>query len=71
MKKNRETSNLKHLCRNELDKACLADDAEYSDSKNLAKGTISDNILNNRAYKIARNIKYDGYKKNWIRSECK
>ena len=31
-----ETGNLKHLCRN---------DAGYSDSKNLAKRTISDKIL--------------------------
>ena len=38
----RETSNLKDLYRNELDKACFAHDAAYSDSKDLAKITISD-----------------------------
>ena len=31
----RETSNLKHLYRNELDKACFAHDAGYSESKKL------------------------------------
>ena len=33
----RETVNVKHLYRNELDKACFAHDAAYSDSKDLAK----------------------------------
>ena len=32
-----ETDNLKQLYRNELDKACFANDAAYSDSKDLAK----------------------------------
>ena len=44
-----ETGNLKHLCRNELDKACFAHDAAYSDSKDLAKRSISDKILKDRA----------------------
>ena len=45
IKKCRETGNLKHLYRNELDKACFAHDAAYSDSKHLVKRTISDKIL--------------------------
>ena len=44
IQKFRETSNLKHLYRNELDKTCFAHDAAYSDSKDLAKRTISDKI---------------------------
>ena len=59
----RETHNLKHLYRNELDKACFAHDAAHSDSKNLAKRTISDKILKDRAYKIARNRNSDGYQR--------
>ena len=59
IQKFRETSNLKHLYRNELDKACFAHDAAYSDSKDLAKRTISDKILKDRADDIARNCKYD------------
>ena len=35
----------KHSYKNELDKACFAHDAAYSDSKDLAKRTISDKIL--------------------------
>ena len=37
IQKFRETDTLKHLYRNELDKACFAHDAAYSDSKDLAK----------------------------------
>ena len=54
VKELRETANLKHLCRNESDKACFAHDAAYSESNNLAKRTISDKILKDKAYEIAR-----------------
>ena len=63
IQKFRDTGNLKHLYRNELDKAWFAHDAEYSDSKYLGNRTISDAILKNRAYEIARNCKYDGYQR--------
>ena len=63
LKKIRETGNLKHLYRNELGKACFADDAAYSDSKDLAKRTISNKILKDRAYKITRNHNYHGYQR--------
>ena len=55
IQKFRETENLKHWYRNELNNACLAHDAAYSESKDLAKRTISDKILKDGAYKIARN----------------
>ena len=58
IKKFRETSNLKHLHRNALDKACFAYDAVYSDSKGVPKRTISDRILKDRAYEITRNDKH-------------
>ena len=63
IKKCKEAGNLKQLYRNELDKACFAHDAAYSDSKDLARGTISHNILKGRAYEFARNCKYDGYQR--------
>ena len=56
----RKTGNLKQLYREELDKACFAYNAAYSDSKDLAKRTISDKILKDRVYEIARNRNYDG-----------
>ena len=58
-----ETGNLKHLYRNELDKACFAHEAAYSDIKHLATRTISDKILKDRTYGIARNCGYDGYQR--------
>ena len=57
----RETDNLKYLYRNKLDKACFAHDAGYSDSKDVAKRTISDKILKDKTYEIARNCNYNGY----------
>ena len=61
IQKFRETSNLKHLFGNKLDKSCFAHDAACSYSKDLAKRTISDKILKDRTYEIARNCGYDGY----------
>ena len=58
-----ETGNLKHLYKIESVKACLAYDATNSDSKDLAKRTISGKILKDRAYAIARNCQYDEYQR--------
>ena len=59
----RETGNLKHQYRNELEKACFAHDAPYSVSKDLAKITTSDKTLKDRVFEIARNCNYDGYQR--------
>ena len=59
----REKGQLKYLYRNELDRACFAKDAAYSDSNNLAKRNISDKILKDRTYEIARNCNYGGYQR--------
>ena len=61
IQKFRETGNLKHLHRSELDKACFAQDTACSESKHLAKRTISDKILKDWANEIARNHGYYGY----------
>ena len=63
IEKFREAGNLKKLYRNELDKDCFAHDAAYSNSKYLAKRTISDKILKDGAYETARNRGYDGYQR--------
>ena len=56
-----ETDNLKHIYKNELDKPYFAHDAAYSDSKDLAKGTVSEKIPKDTVYETARNRKYDRY----------
>ena len=61
IQKFRETGNLKHLYRNELDKACFAHGEAYSNSKDIANKTISNKILKDSAYEIAKNRKYDEY----------
>ena len=48
----KKTSYLKHIYKNELDKAFFAHDATYSESKDLAKRTILDNILKDRAMQL-------------------
>ena len=52
------------IYRKELDKACFAPDAPYSDSKDLAQGAFSNKILKERAYEIVLTPKYNGYKGN-------
>ena len=63
IQKFRRKGDLNYICKNELDKACFAHDAGYSDNKDLAKRTISYKILKDRAYEIALNPKYDGYER--------
>ena len=53
--------NSRHLCRNHLDLACFAHDARDSDSKNLTKRAVSDKVLKQRAYEIARISNCNGY----------
>ena len=54
---------MKNLYRNDLDKACFVHEAANSDSKDLAKRPISENILEDRTYEIDRNCQYDGYQR--------
>ena len=46
----KETGYFMQFYKNVLDKSCFDHDAAYSDSKDLAKRTISDKILNDGAY---------------------
>ena len=54
---------LKHLYRNELDKGCFDHHTAYSDSKDLAKRTVSDKIMKDTGYEIAINPKYNGHQR--------
>ena len=61
IQKFKETGDTNYIYKNELDKACFAHDAAYSDSKDLTKRTLADNILRDKAFNIAKDPKYDGY----------
>ena len=63
IQKFKETGDTNYIYKNELDKACIAHDAAYSDSKDLTKRTVADKILRNRAFNIAKDPKYDGYQR--------
>ena len=63
IQKFKETGDTNYIYKNELDKACFAHDATYSDSKHLIKRPVADKILKNRAFNIAKDPKYDGYQR--------
>ena len=71
IEKFRETGNLKILYRKESDKAGLALDTSYLDSKDLSKNYIyiyiyiylSDKIFKDRDYEITGSRGYDGYQR--------
>ena len=50
-----------YIYKNELDKACFAHNAAYSDSKDLTKRTAADKVLRDKVFNIAKDPKYDGY----------
>ena len=63
IQKFKETCDTNYIYKNELDKACFTHDAVYSDSKDLTKRIVSDKILKDRAFNIAKDTKYDGYQR--------
>ena len=63
IKKFIKTFHLNRIYKNELTKACFVHDASYSDIDDLAKRSIYDKILKDRAYGIAVNPKYDIYQR--------
>ena len=57
IQKFKETGNLKHFYRIELDKACFAHDASYSDCKDLTKRTMPEKVLKKKL------LRYKGYQR--------
>ena len=63
IKKFKETVDTSYIYKNELDKACFQHDMAYGDFKDLKRRTFSNKILRDKAFKIAKNPKYDGYQR--------
>ena len=61
-----QTGNTDFIYKRELDKACFQHDMAYGKSKDLAKGTQSDNVLRYKAFQIASDSKYDGYQRGLV-----
>ena len=59
----KETGDTNYIYKSELDKACFQHDVTCGDFKDLAKRTVSDKVLRDKAFNIARNSKYDGYQR--------
>ena len=63
IQKFKQTSDIRYIYRNDLDKACFQHDSAYADHKDLLNRTRSDKVLRDKAYAIASNPKYDGYQR--------
>ena len=63
IQKFKETGDTDYIYKNELDKTCFQHDMAYGDFKGLAKRTIADKVLQDKAFKIASDQKYGGYER--------
>ena len=53
----------RYIYRNELDKTCFQHDMAYGYFKDLAKITAADKFLRDKAFNIAKDLKYGGYQR--------
>ena len=58
------------IYKNHLDKACFQRDMAYGKPKDLARRTESHILLRDKAFKIASNLKYDGYQRRLASMDC-
>ena len=58
-----QTGNTNFIYKNELDEACFQHDMAYGKLKDLKKRTQSDEVLKDKAFRIASNPNYDGYER--------
>ena len=56
-----KTGNTDYIYKNELDRACFQHDMAYGKINYLEKRTQSEKVLRDKAFKLAKNPKYDGY----------
>ena len=66
-----QTGNTDFIYTNELDEAFFQHDMAYGKTKDLAERTQSDNVLKDKARKIASDPKYDGYQRGLASMVCK
>ena len=59
----KETGDTNYIYKNELDKACFQHDMAYGDFKDLTRRTTSDKVFKDKAFNIAKNHKYDEYRR--------
>ena len=59
IEKFKETGNSRYIYQHELDKACFQHGMAYGDFKDLIRRAISNKVLRDKAFNIAKNPKYD------------
>ena len=63
IQKFKETGDTSYIYKNEFGKACFQHNMVYAYFKDLKRRIASDKILKDKAFNIAKNPKYDGYKR--------
>ena len=63
IQKFKQTGDSRYIYKSELDKACFQHDMAHGDFKDLTKRTAADKVLKNKAFNIAKNLKYDRYQR--------
>ena len=66
IQKVKETGDTNYIYKHELVKVYFQHDMAYGDFKDLAKRTASDKVLREKAFNIAKNLKYDGYQRGLL-----
>ena len=52
-----------YIYKNELYKACFQHNMAYGDFKDIKRRIASDKVLRDKAFNVAKNLKYDGYQR--------
>ena len=63
---NQNQSGYQDIYQNKLDKACFQHDVAYGHFKDLPKRTAFDKVLRDKAFSIAKNLKYDEYQRGFV-----
>ena len=63
IKRFKESGDWRYIYQNEVDKAFFQHDMTYRRFKELPRRTVSDKVLHNKAFNVAKNPRYDGIKK--------
>ena len=58
----------RYIYQDELDKACFQHAMAYGGFKNVPRRTAADKLLQDKAFNIAKNPKYDGYQHGLLQS---
>ena len=63
IQKFKETRDISYIYKNKLDKVAFQHDMAHGDFKDIARRTVSDKVLRDKAFNIAKNPKYDAYQR--------